>query len=57
VEDPALCKGFLGRGTGGESRFEGGRKFTENVFRCLVDLIAKATVAMHNFDIEVDVAT
>lgn len=57
VEDPALCKGYFGRGAGGDLRFEGGRKFAENVFRCLVDLIAKTTVAMHNFGVEVDVAT
>ena len=59
VEDPAIGEGgscwvFLGVLKGGGS--EGWIEFAEDVFGGLVDFVAEAAVAVHYFDVKVDVA-
>ena len=59
VEDPAVSEGGVGGAfvsVGDGDRFEGGRKLAEDVFGGLVNFVAKATVAMHHLNVEVDVA-
>ena len=59
VEDPAVGEGGVGgtfvgvleRGGG-----EGGIEFAEDVFGRLVDFVAETAVAVHYFDVEVDIA-
>ena len=60
MKDPPVREGFASstfmgamKGDGGE----GGGELAEDIFGGLVDFVAEATVAVHYFDIKIDIAT
>ena len=58
MENPAFCERLFRRRTRAlRLRLERLRKFPKDVFRCLIYLIAKATISMHDIYLKCDVIT